>query len=88
MYANASQFQLLVGDIGPNHTQLATYDLSIQYPPPQALGISAPANVCAQAPFDVTVTAIDRFGQVVAGYVGVDVGFSRYFLFIFFFLFF
>jgi hypothetical protein len=35
-----------------------------------AFGVDAPATVTAGVPFDVTVTAVDPFGQVAVGYSG------------------
>jgi hypothetical protein len=35
-----------------------------------AFVLSAPAKVTAGVPFDLTVTAVDRFGQLAAGYTG------------------
>ena len=35
-----------------------------------AFVVSAPATVTAGVPFDVTVTAVDPFGQVAVGYAG------------------
>ena len=37
---------------------------------PSAFLVSAPANVTAGVPFDVTVTAVDQFTNVVTGYTG------------------
>ena len=59
--------------------QLATYNLDIALvaQPVSALAIAAPAQVCAGAPFVVTVTAFGSLGKAVSGYVGVNVTFAR-----------